>query len=65
MIDRFKELIDFYFVILALVVAFVLFFIDSANLKKKGLKRERKIALTLSIILLVMGPFLYILSVVL
>ncbi|MGO1370007.1 CLC_0170 family protein [Senegalia sp. (in: firmicutes)] len=65
MIDRFKELIDFYFVILTLLVAFVLFFIDSTNLDKKGLKKEKKIAITLSIIMLVMGPVLYILSVVL
>ncbi|MGO1652071.1 CLC_0170 family protein [Senegalia sp. (in: firmicutes)] len=65
MIDRFKELIDFYFVILTLLVAFVLFFIDSTNLDKKGLKKEKKIAIALSVIMLIMGPFLYILSIVL
>lgn len=62
MIDKFKELIDFYFVILTIIVAFVLFFIDATNLKKKGLKKERKLAVALSIILVIMGPFLYILS---
>ncbi|MGO1371723.1 MAG: CLC_0170 family protein [Senegalia sp. (in: firmicutes)] len=65
MIDRFKELIDFYFVILTLLVAFVLFFMDSINLDKKGLKKEKKIAIALSVIMLIMGPFLYILSIVL
>lgn len=65
MIDKFKEMIDFYFVILTLIIAFVLYFIDATNLKKKGLEKERKIAIVMSIVLSIMGPFIYILSIAL
>jgi len=65
MIEKFKGLIDFYFVILTVIVAFVLFFVDSNKLDKKGLEKERKIAITLSVILIIVGPFMYILSLIL
>ncbi|NBI06238.1 CLC_0170 family protein [Senegalia massiliensis] len=65
MIEKFKGLIDFYFVILTVIVAFVLFFIDAHKLNKKGLEKERKIAIVLSVALIIIGPFMYILSVIL
>ncbi|MBS4537023.1 hypothetical protein GOQ27_01030 [Clostridium sp. D2Q-11] len=65
LIEKFKGLIDFYFVLLTLVLAFVLFFIDANDLKKKGLKKERKIVVGLSIALAVIGPLTYIISIIL
>lgn len=65
MIEKFKGLIDFYFVILTVIVAFVLFFIDANKLNQKGLEKEKKIARVLSVILIIVGPFMYILSLIL
>lgn len=65
LIERFKGLIDYYFLILTLIVAFVLFFVDAKALKNKGLDKERKLVVRLSIALVIIGPLTYILSIIL
>lgn len=64
-IEKFKGLIDFNFVALNLIIAFVLFFIDKRALNQKGLEKERKIVVGLSVALVIIGPLAYILTLVL
>ncbi|MBS4535140.1 hypothetical protein GOQ29_05840 [Clostridium sp. D2Q-14] len=63
--EKLKEIVDLYFLILNLIIAFLLFFIDRKTLEEKGLVKEKKVVVGLSIALVTIGPLVYILTMVL